>query len=153
MNADYRSKGMPVCDLIDVKDLVRLADSYPDLILKLVQKLVAVPHVKNSLVGTWTKRIKCFKVRGSSECYPRAMTRAKADGSKEVIKFWDHEHDSSTKLPEHVYATEVAVETAILPLRDVASLEHDFLGAVFRAAKGDITPFESEFLEILIDFK
>jgi hypothetical protein len=91
-------------------------------------------------------------VCGSTECYPRAIEKAKEDGSKEVIKFWDHSSsDSLSKLSAN--ATEVAVEAAILPLRDVASLEHDFLGAVFRAAKGDIMPFESEFLEILIDFK
>jgi WD40 repeat protein len=51
MNADYRSKGVPVCDLIEVKDLVLLAKIYPDLILKLVQKLIAVPQRQDKSSG------------------------------------------------------------------------------------------------------
>ena len=123
MTADYRRKGVPLCDLIDVKDLVLLAETYPDLILKIVQKLVAAPHVKTSLVGKWMKQIKRYNVRGSSECYPRA--KAKTDGSKGVIKFWDHSDESIHKFPAN--AIEVAVETAILPLRDVLLLFIIFL--------------------------
>jgi hypothetical protein len=41
----------------------------------------------------------------------------------------------------------------ILPLRNVASLKYDFLGAVYNAAQGDPSTFNSTFLEILIDFK
>jgi hypothetical protein len=125
---------LPLCDLVLVKDLVLLGNTYPALLLQLVHKLVPLSHHKR-LVDEWLNPIKHFEVEGSTECYP--------------FGFWNPR--MSQNLPSNMI--KVAVEAAILPIRDVASLEYDFLGTVFRAAKGDPQPFESEFLQVLVDFK
>jgi hypothetical protein len=45
-NAASYKKSLPVCDLIDVKDLVALAEKYPKLVLRLIENLSDVPHDK-----------------------------------------------------------------------------------------------------------
>jgi hypothetical protein len=132
--APHYDVSIPMCDLIDVRDLVSLGKTYPALLVQIVQKLEALPHDKK-IVDKWMRPIRRLEVRGSSECYPYG--------------FWNTTDDP----PLQPNAIEIAVEASILPLRNVASLEHDFLGEVFRAAKGDPKPFESGFLEVLVDFK
>ncbi len=175
MAAQY-SQGRPLCDLIEVQNLVLLAKIYPDLILQIVQKLSPVPTDKKRLVGVWLKPITRFEVKGSSEVLPlnndevidnstnywitRLLTLFSCSSGENITtcsspvkksnKFWDHSSDNKLLLKNPMV---FAVETAILPLRNVASMNHDFLGAVFCAAKGNPAPFESEFLEVLVDFK
>jgi len=148
MTANYtNNEGMPMCDRIDVEDLVLLTKAYPALILELVKSLIAVPQKKDKLVGTWLSPVHLFEVRGSSECFPRM----KEDDYGKAVKFWDYSnHNSNLSLDKMV---PIVVKPAILPLRNVASLEYDFLGSVFRAADGDPKTFESKFLAILIKFK
>ncbi len=134
MMAAQFTNGLPPCDIIDVNDLVILAKEYKELISLLIRNLVAVPNSR-VVIGKWKQKLKHFLVQGSDEAYP--------------ISFWNSDENKSIK-PD---AIEFAVEVAILPLRNVACLQTDFLGAVFSAVKGDPMSFESEFLEILVDFK
>ena len=133
--------GLPhLSDLIDVRELCRVAERFPDEFLQLVRFLVPVLNYPRAQQGVSKAVLEGTGelLEGSAERCPRGFWRAVVD---------------ARGLGDAKRGVQVAA--MVLPLRDVAAADSPFLDTVISAAQRvrSIQAFHSELVQAVVEFK